>query len=67
MVAIKRIKMDSQNHAELESLMTEVELLRSLQHENIIRYEACLQQDEYLNIILEYELGGITPVPSEAF
>lgn len=41
-------------HTLLIESQNEVDLLKSLDHPNIVKYEGFLQQDKYLNIILEF-------------
>lgn len=42
----------------LNALEREIELLKNLQHENIVQYLYSSVDDEYLNIFLEYVPGG---------
>ncbi|TEB36348.1 Pkinase-domain-containing protein [Coprinellus micaceus] len=42
----------------LSALETEIELLKNLQHENIVQYLYSSIEDEHLNIFLEYVPGG---------
>ncbi|KAF6765233.1 STE/STE11 protein kinase [Ephemerocybe angulata] len=42
----------------LSALETEIELLKNLQHENIVQYLYSSLDDEHLNIFLEYVPGG---------
>eukprot|EP00743_Colponemidia_sp_Colp-15_P006898 GILK01007445.1.p1 GENE.GILK01007445.1~~GILK01007445.1.p1 ORF type:complete len:799 (-),score=114.96 GILK01007445.1:135-2531(-) len=42
----------------VKSLELEIALLSNLQHENIVRYYGTSQDEEYLNIFLEYIAGG---------
>lgn len=42
----------------LSALETEIELLKNLQHENIVRYLYSSLDEEFLNIFLEYVPGG---------
>ncbi|KAF9780478.1 Pkinase-domain-containing protein [Thelephora terrestris] len=44
--------------AMLSALEREIELLRELQHENIVQYHASCMDQEHLNIFLEYVPGG---------
>ncbi|KAF9579527.1 hypothetical protein BGW38_004178, partial [Lunasporangiospora selenospora] len=56
--AVKRIKIDGLKDHEMEMLMQEVELLKSLAHPSIVKYEGFVKTDDYLNIILEYVENG---------
>ena len=58
MVAIKRIQIDESNAKEADTLMQEVDLLKSLDHPNIVKYEGFLQDNGVLNIILEFVENG---------
>lgn len=42
----------------IESLESEIELLKSIQHPNIVQYLDSFADDEHLNIFLEYVPGG---------
>ncbi|KAJ3102497.1 hypothetical protein HDU97_000456 [Phlyctochytrium planicorne] len=44
--------------AELKSIMAEIDLLKRLNHENIVAYEGFVKTTEALNIILEYCENG---------
>ncbi|KAJ3042546.1 hypothetical protein HDV00_007080 [Rhizophlyctis rosea] len=57
-VAVKRIPMVDQDADGLKELFKEVDLLKSLSHPNIVRYEGFIQQGGHLNIILEFIEGG---------
>lgn len=57
-VAVKRIELDGRAKEETESLMGEVDLLKSLTHVRIVHYEGYVQSELYLNIILEYVENG---------
>ncbi|KAG2733728.1 hypothetical protein G9P44_003253 [Scheffersomyces stipitis] len=63
LMAVKQIPLPSKNNAEeAKKLMSEQQheltLLKSLNHENIVRYYGASTDDEYLNIFLEYVPGG---------
>lgn len=53
MVAIKRIRLAGMKEAEVMDVMKEVDLLRSLSHPSIVKYEGMSRDEEYLNIVLE--------------
>lgn len=57
-VAIKRILLDDVKLADIDELMQEVELLKSLSHPNIVKYEGFYKDTSALNIILEYVENG---------
>ena len=60
-VAVKRIPVDgdvSANH--LSSILKEVDILRNASHENVIKYEGFIQQEGFVNIVMEYvECGSL--------
>ncbi|KAI3629746.1 hypothetical protein MIR68_011181 [Amoeboaphelidium protococcarum] len=56
--AIKRVKLDQSTKAEYASVMKEVDLLKSLSHPNIVKYEGIVINGGYLNIILEFVENG---------
>ncbi|KAK3806706.1 MAG: kinase-like domain-containing protein, partial [Benniella sp.] len=58
MVAVKRIKIDGLRNEERDMLMQEVDLLKSLTHPSIVKYEGFIKTDEYLNIVLEFVENG---------
>ncbi|KAF8936163.1 hypothetical protein BGZ47_009629 [Haplosporangium gracile] len=58
MVAVKRIKIDGLKDTEKDILMQEVDLLKSLTHPSIVKYEGFIRSSGYLNIILEFVENG---------
>ncbi|CAG8468661.1 1497_t:CDS:2 [Scutellospora calospora] len=52
-VAVKQIKLCSIPKSELIFIMTEIELLKNLNHPNIVKYKDYVKSKEHLNIILE--------------
>ncbi|RIA90157.1 kinase-like domain-containing protein [Glomus cerebriforme] len=58
MVAVKRIKLEGRTPDEIEQLMQEVELLKSLSHPSVVKYEAFIMTNDHINIILEYVENG---------
>lgn len=53
MVAVKRIRLEGLKEEEVMQLMKEVDLMKSLSHPGIVKYEGMVRDDEYLNIVLE--------------
>eukprot|EP00002_Diphylleia_rotans_P025598 TRINITY_DN5066_c0_g1_i1.p1 TRINITY_DN5066_c0_g1~~TRINITY_DN5066_c0_g1_i1.p1 ORF type:complete len:658 (-),score=147.29 TRINITY_DN5066_c0_g1_i1:94-2067(-) len=61
LIAVKQIPLvqsGSQESKALSALAHEVNLMKSLQHPNIVRYLGSQEDDENLNIFLEYVPGG---------
>ncbi|KAF9414438.1 hypothetical protein BGZ94_000395 [Podila epigama] len=58
MVAVKRIKIDGLKDSEMDILMQEVDLLKSLAHPSIVKYEGFIKTFGHLNIILEFVENG---------
>ncbi|CAG8463672.1 17327_t:CDS:2 [Racocetra persica] len=57
-VAVKQIKLSSIPKSELTFIMTEIELLKNLNHPNIVKYKDYVKSKEHLNIILEFCENG---------
>ncbi|KZV90279.1 hypothetical protein EXIGLDRAFT_837889 [Exidia glandulosa HHB12029] len=57
-VAVKQIQLSNIPKAELAEIMSEIDLLRNLNHPNIVKYKGFVKTREYLNIILEYCENG---------
>ncbi|KAI7848084.1 kinase-like domain-containing protein, partial [Circinella umbellata] len=59
MVAIKRIKLDPSKIDAIEDVMQEAQILRTLSHPNIVKYEGFIQTTNHcMNIVLEYVENG---------
>ncbi|KAF9948017.1 hypothetical protein BGZ72_010005, partial [Mortierella alpina] len=58
MVAVKRIKIDGLKENQMDMLMQEVDLLKSLAHPSIVKYEGFIMTYGYLNIVLEFVENG---------
>jgi serine/threonine protein kinase len=54
MVAVKQLALDGLSAEEVKSLKKEVDLLKSLSHPSIVKYEGMAQDEEHLSIVLEY-------------
>ncbi|KAK9453793.1 kinase-like domain-containing protein [Dipodascopsis uninucleata] len=62
-VAAKQISLDNLSKAEIKKIMLEIDLLRNLDHPNIVRYHGFVKTDSSLYIILEYcENGSLTAI-----
>lgn len=56
MVAVKRIRLEGLKEEEIAQLMKEVDLVKSLSHPSIVKYEGMARDDDTLSIVLEYVL-----------
>ncbi|RIA87643.1 hypothetical protein C1645_274831 [Glomus cerebriforme] len=57
-VAVKQVKISNIPKSELNFIMTEIDLLKNLNHQNIVQYKGRHKEKEYLYIILEYCENG---------
>ncbi|GLI76950.1 protein kinase of the mitotic exit network [Penicillium ochrochloron] len=57
-VAVKQIKLTDLPKTELRVIMLEIDLLKNLDHPNIVKYHGFVKSVETLNIILEYCENG---------
>ncbi|KAL4878592.1 cytokinesis protein sepH [Aspergillus karnatakaensis] len=57
-VAVKQIKLVDLPKSELRVIMLEIDLLKNLDHPNIVKYHGFVKSVETLNIILEYCENG---------
>ena len=55
--AIKTLKKDFFNQFSIESIIREIDILRSLDHPNIVKYFETYEDDYYLHIVMEYIPG----------
>ena len=53
MVAVKRISLTGLKEEEISQLMREVDLVKSLSHPSIVKYEGMARDKDTLSIILE--------------
>lgn len=53
MVAVKRIRLEGLKEEEVTTFMREVDLVKSLSHPSLIKYEGMARDDDTLSIILE--------------
>ena len=58
MVAVKRIKLEGRSDEDVTQLMNEVDLLKSLTHPSVVKYEGLVRGPEVVSIILEYVENG---------
>jgi len=59
MVAVKRIRLEGLKEEEVTTLMREVDLVKSLSHPSIVKYEGMARDDDTLSIVLEYVLSVV--------
>ena len=57
MVAVKRIGLDGLKEEEISQLMKEVDLVKSLSHPSIVKYEGMARDENTLSIVLECVLA----------
>jgi hypothetical protein len=53
MVAVKRIRLEGLKEEEVTTLMREVDLVKSLSHPSIVKYEGMARDEDTLSIVLE--------------
>ncbi|KAG5654371.1 hypothetical protein H0H81_003829 [Sphagnurus paluster] len=58
MVAVKRIRLEGLKEDEVTTLMREVDLVKSLSHPSIVKYEGMARDADTLSIVLEYAENG---------
>ncbi|OCH87395.1 hypothetical protein OBBRIDRAFT_160313 [Obba rivulosa] len=58
MVAVKRIRLEGLKEEEIAQLMKEVDLVKSLSHPSIVKYEGMARDNDTLSIVLEYAENG---------
>lgn len=58
MVAVKRIKLEGRTDEEINDLMGEVDLLKSLTHPSVVKYEGLVRGPDVVSIILEFVENG---------
>ncbi|ORX91461.1 hypothetical protein K493DRAFT_50780 [Basidiobolus meristosporus CBS 931.73] len=66
-VAIKQIKLTNIPSTELDVIMMEIDLLKKLKHQNIVKYGGFIKTEDHLNIILEYCENGSLKTISKRF
>ncbi|CAE6483138.1 unnamed protein product, partial [Rhizoctonia solani] len=67
MVAVKQLALDGLSVDEVKNLKKEVDLLKSLSHPSIVKYEGMAQDEEHLSIVLEYVENGSLGQTLKAF
>lgn len=65
-VAIKQVKLSNIPKDQLGGIMTEIDLLKKLKHDNIVKYIGYSKTKDSLNIVLEYvENGSLQSIVSK--
>lgn len=57
-VAVKQINLKDSKKSDIEDMMQEAQLLHSLTHPNIVKYEGFIQTQHHMNIVLEFVENG---------
>eukprot|EP00033_Pygsuia_biforma_P000945 GCRY01001087.1.p1 GENE.GCRY01001087.1~~GCRY01001087.1.p1 ORF type:complete len:1008 (-),score=316.96 GCRY01001087.1:454-3477(-) len=57
-VAIKQVQADDLSKEHIDSYESEVNLLKMLEHRNIVKYIGCVKTSNHLNIIIEFVENG---------
>ena len=57
-MAIKQIDLYSISSENIRSIESEINLLKKLDHPNIVKYIECIQTKTHINLVLEYVEGG---------
>lgn len=67
MVAIKQISLQNVKTDQRLSIQSEINLLKRLKHENIVKYIDSFQTESHLNIVLEYIESGSLALLNKKF
>ncbi|KAJ6545393.1 protein kinase [Mycena capillaripes] len=67
MVAVKRIRLEGLKEDEVTALMREVDLVKSLSHPSIVKYEGMARDQDTLSIVMEYTENGSLSQTLKAF
>jgi len=62
MVAVKRIRLEGLREDEVTQLMREVDLVKSLSHPSIVKYEGMARDNDTLSIVLEFVFPSCTRI-----
>lgn len=57
-VALKQFELDRVGKDEIEALVSEIRILKALNHPNIVRYIDFVKSEKHFNIVLEYVEQG---------
>ncbi|KAJ2883371.1 Protein kinase of the Mitotic Exit Network [Coemansia aciculifera] len=67
MLAVKQILLEGQDIDNMEDIMQEVELLKSLSSPRIVRYHGFVKTDTHLNLVMEYVENGSLSATLKSF
>ncbi|KAJ1723071.1 Protein kinase of the Mitotic Exit Network [Coemansia erecta] len=67
MVAVKQIPLSDQNAEDMDDVMQEVELLKSLSSSRIVRYYGFVKTDTQLNLVMEFVENGSLSATLKSF
>ncbi|KAJ1726528.1 Protein kinase of the Mitotic Exit Network, partial [Coemansia biformis] len=67
MVAVKQISLEGQDTDNMEDVMQEVELLKSLSSPRIVRYYGFVKSDTHLNLVMEFVENGSLSATLKSF
>ncbi|KAJ2078885.1 Protein kinase of the Mitotic Exit Network [Coemansia sp. RSA 988] len=67
MVAVKQISLEGQDPSNMDDVMQEVELLKSLSSPRIVRYHGFVKTDTHLNLVMEFVENGSLSATLKSF
>ncbi|PIA17779.1 kinase-like protein, partial [Coemansia reversa NRRL 1564] len=67
MVAVKQISLEGQDPDNMDDVMQEVELLKSLSSPRIVRYYGFVKSDTHLNLVMEFVENGSLSATLKSF
>lgn len=67
MVAVKQIGLDGQDEDDMEDVMQEVELLKSLSNPRIVRYHGFVKTESHLSLVMEFVENGSLSATLKSF
>ncbi|KAJ1799643.1 Protein kinase of the Mitotic Exit Network [Coemansia sp. RSA 2399] len=67
MVAVKQISLEGQDSSNMDDVMQEVDLLKSLSSPRIVRYYGFVKTDTHLNLVMEFVENGSLSATLKSF
>ncbi|KAJ2551547.1 Protein kinase of the Mitotic Exit Network [Coemansia sp. RSA 1933] len=67
MVAVKQISLEGQDSSNMDDVMQEVELLKSLSSPRIVRYHGFVKTETHLNLVMEFVENGSLSATLKSF